>query len=104
MPRHFAREAKARAFWSKLSSMVPISSQGGHSSQVKMRLLVNGGSISVVQLGADFLLVDAPFDHPPSDASIVLQVEQSERRWNVRLSTGISASSKRVTMAAAAAA
>jgi hypothetical protein len=82
--------------------MVPISSQGGHSAQVKMRLLVNGGSISVVQLGADFLLVDAPFDHPPGDASIVLQADQSARRWNVRLPTGISANSKRVAIAVAA--
>ena len=65
-----------------------------------MRLLVNGSSISVVQMGPDFLLVDAPFDHPPGDASLVLQVDQSERRWNVRLPNGISAGSKRVAIAA----
>ena len=84
----------------KVSSMIAISSQGGHSAQVKMRLLVNGGSIPVVQLGPDFLLVDAPFDHPLGDASLVLQVDQSERRWNVRLPNGISAGSNRVVIAA----
>ena len=84
----------------KVSSMIAKSSQGGHSAQVKMRLLVNGGSIPVVQMGQDFLLVDAPFDHPSGDASLVLQVDQSERRWNVRLPNGISADSKRVAIAA----
>ena len=67
-----------------------------------MRLLVNGGSIPVKQLGPDFLLVDTPFDHPPGDASMVLQVDQSERRWNVSLPDGISADSKRVAIAARA--
>ena len=65
-----------------------------------MRLLVNDSSIPVVQLGPDFLLVDAPFDHPPGDASMVLQVDQSERCWNVHLPNGISAGSKRVAIAA----
>jgi len=78
--------------------MIALSSQGGHSAQVKMRLLVNGSSIPVIQMGPDFLIVDAPFDHPPGDASVVLQVDQSERRWNVHLPDGISAESKRVAI------
>ena len=65
-----------------------------------MRLLVNGGSIAVEQLGPDFILLAAPFDHPPGDASMVLQVDQSERRWNVRLPDGISVNCKRVAIAA----
>jgi hypothetical protein len=79
--------------------MIALSSQGGHSAQVKMQLLVNGCSISVVQMGPDFLLVDAPINHPPGAASLVLQVDRSERRWNVRLPNGISAESKRVAIA-----
>jgi hypothetical protein len=75
-------------------------SQGGHSAQVNMQLLVNGGSVRVVQMGPDFLLVDEPFDHPPADASVVLQVDGSERRWNVLLPEGLSALSKRVVIAA----
>ena len=43
-----------------------------------------------------------PFDQPPGDASMVLQVDQSERRWNVHLPHGISAGSKRVAIAARA--
>jgi hypothetical protein len=67
-----------------------------------MRLLVNGGSISVLQMGPDFLLVEEPFDHPPGNASVILRVDQSERRWNVRLPNGISSCSKRVAIAATA--
>lgn len=65
-----------------------------------MRLLFNGGSITVAQMGPDFLLVDTPINHPPGNASLVLQVDQSERRWDVRLPDGISAGSKRVAIAA----
>ena len=77
-----------------------LSRQGGHSAKVKMLLLVGGGCIPVAQMGPDFVLLDSPIDHPPADASLVLQVDESERRWNVRLPHGISAGSKRVTIAA----
>lgn len=79
--------------------MITSSSRGGHSAEVKMRLLVNGSTIAVAQMGPDFLLVDAPINHPPGNASLVLQVDQSERRWNVHLPDGISAASKRVAIA-----
>jgi hypothetical protein len=82
--------------------MVPWSSQGGHSAQVKMRLLVNGLSLSVTQMGPDFVLVELPVNHAPAVADLVLQVDQSERRWNVRLPSGISANKKRVEIATCA--
>ena len=75
-------------------------SYGGHSADVKIQLLLNGHSIPVAQLGPGFLFLDAPIDHPPGDASILLRVDQSERRWNVRLPNGISAGSKRVAISA----
>ena len=81
------------------SSMVELS-QGGHSAQVTMRLLVNGYSIPVRQMGRDFLLIDYTVNHPPADASLVLQVDQNERRWNVRLPQGISANCNRVAISA----
>ena len=65
-----------------------------------MRLLVNGSSLAVAQMGPDFLLVNAPINHPPGNARLVLQVDQSERRWHVHLPDGISAAAKRVTIAA----
>ncbi len=63
-----------------------------------MQLLLNGGSLRVVQMGPDFLLVDLPIDHPPTDARIVMQVDDSQRGWNVRLPHGISAGSKRIAI------
>ena len=65
-----------------------------------MHLLVSGGAVRVVQMGPDFLLVDKPFDHPPADASVVLQVDGSKRSWNVLLPHGLSSGSKRVAIAA----
>jgi hypothetical protein len=82
--------------------MVPLSSQGGHSARVNMRLLVNGLSLQVTQMGPDFVLVESPVNHPPAAASMVLQVDKTERRWNVRLPGGISANKKRVEIATGA--
>ena len=75
------------------------SSQSGHSANVRMKLLLNADSIPVAQMGPDFLLLDSATDHPPGEASLVLQVDQSERRWKVNLPHGISAHSQRVTIA-----
>ena len=61
-----------------------------------MRLLVNGSSLSIAQMGPDFLLVDSPIDHPPGNASVVMQVDQSESRWQVNLPEGISTTSKKI--------
>ncbi len=83
------------------SSMVPLSTQGGHSALVTIRLLVNGLSLAVAQMGPDFLFLDAPVNHPPTDASLIMRVDQSEKRWNVRLPGGISAGQKRVEIATA---
>jgi hypothetical protein len=79
---------------------MPKSSQGGHSAQVNMKLLVNGSSLPVAQMGPDFLLLTEAIDHPPANASIVMRVDESERRWNVRLPDGISSGSKRVVISA----
>ena len=84
------------------SSMVPLTSQSGHSAQLNMRLLVNGLSLSVTQMGPDFVLVESPVNHPPAVASLILQVDQTERRWNVRLPSGISANKKTVEIATGA--
>src|SRR2546426_433100 len=56
--------------------MKPISSQGGHSAEVRMRLLLRGRSFPVVQLGPDFLFLDAPTDQAPGEGSLVLRVDR----------------------------
>jgi hypothetical protein len=79
--------------------MITEQSYGAHSAQVKMRLIVNGASIPIAQMGDDFLIVESASDQPPGEASIFLQVDESESQWRVRLPQGISKDSKRVVLA-----
>jgi hypothetical protein len=67
---------------------------------VRVRLLLEGASLLVGQLGPDFLLLREPIDHPPANATIVLSVDGNERQWNVHLPEGISAGSRRVVISA----
>jgi hypothetical protein len=101
MQRGFSLGAtpKTQAFGIRISFMISEQSYGAHSALVKMRLIVNGATIRITHMGPDFLLIDSASDYPPGDATIILQVDQSERRWNVRLPDGISRDSKRVTLA-----
>ena len=61
-----------------------------------MRLIVNGDSVSITHMGPDFLIVKSPIEYPPGEATIVLQVDRSERRWTVRLPEGIPPGHNRV--------
>jgi len=54
----------------------------------------------VTQMGPDFVLVDASLNHGPALATMVMQIDGNERRWNVRLPNGISAGNMRVRIAA----
>ena len=69
---------------------------GGHSAEVKIQLLLDGNAFPVAQLGPDFLLIDVPFDYPPGKASLILQVDKAERRWEICLEKGVSAGESRV--------
>lgn len=66
-----------------------------------MRLLVDGASLPIAQLGPDFLLLDEPMDHPPGEATIVFTVDDHERSWPVRLPDGLSADCERGAIAKA---
>jgi hypothetical protein len=63
-----------------------------------MQLLLNGSAIRIEQMSRDFLIINKPFDHPPADAILVLQVDNNERTWNVHLPHGISAASTRIAI------
>jgi hypothetical protein len=69
-----------------------------HSADVAMNLVINGTTLPVAQLGPDFLLLDGGIDYPPGDATLILRVDSSERRWKVRLPNGISANLQRVAI------
>jgi len=65
-----------------------------------MRLCVNGLSFRISHMGPDFLFVDSPSDHPPTHGIIELQVDDSQRSWEVNLPNGMKAGDKRVALAA----
>jgi hypothetical protein len=78
--------------------MIRSSGQCGHSAQVKMRLLLDGSSIPIAQMGPDFLILQSTADHPPGDATLELCIDACERRWKIRLPHGISSASRTVTI------
>ncbi len=82
--------------------MIALLTVGGHSAQVHMRLLVNGSSLAITQMGPDFLLLDSPINHPPGKASVIMRVDQSERRWQVHLPEGITTAAKKIRIATCA--
>ena len=67
-----------------------------YAAVVNITLLIAGHTVPITQLGPDFLLLDNPFNLAPCEAALVLQVGQSEQRWNIYLPSGISARSERV--------
>ncbi len=79
--------------------MVAEQNYGAHSAKVEMRLMINGASIGITHMGRDFVLIESPADYPPCEASILLKVDDSESRWQVKLPDGISKNSKRVLLA-----
>ena len=64
-----------------------------------MRLIIDGMSLPIAQLGPDFLVLDAPVNYPPANASVSLKVDNAERYWDIRLPNGISPDCNRVTIA-----
>jgi hypothetical protein len=73
----------------------------GHSADVRMHLLLDGRTLSVGQLGPDFLILDTPMDHPPANGRLFFAVDGNEREWEIHLPNGISAASRRVVIAKA---
>lgn len=83
------------------SSMLVSAGHSGRSTAVQIRLLLDGVSLPVGQLGPDFLLLKKPLAHPPTEGTLIVGVDENERRWQVRLPEGISADSRRVVIAKA---
>jgi hypothetical protein len=63
----------------------------GYSADVRMQLSLNGLTMSIAQLGPDFIIIRDRKDHPPSVAQIAVWIDDHERRWNVNLPEGIQA-------------
>ena len=79
--------------------MITSYGQTGHSASFSMQLVVNGSTLSIAQLGPDFLLLRDTMDHPPAEATIIVRVDANERRWTVNLPEGLTKASDRVRLA-----
>jgi len=66
-----------------------------------MRLLLNGTSFRIAQMGPDFLFVESLADRAPAHATIELQVDELRGAWEGYLPEGMKAGDERVTLAAA---
>lgn len=67
-----------------------------------MRLILNGVSFAISQMGPDFLFLETPCQQPPGRGRIELQVDESYRTWEVDLPQGMQAGTERVPVKAVA--
>lgn len=77
----------------------PTPERNGHSAKVEIWLLLNGSTLRVSQLGPDFLILNQPDHYPPGIATLILSIDDHERRWEVRLPEGLSPGRRRVPIA-----
>jgi hypothetical protein len=68
-----------------------MTTRGGHSSDVRMALAMNGHVFSVAKMGPGFVVLRNPIAHPPAEAELSLSIDGNERRWRVELVDGIAA-------------
>ena len=64
-----------------------------------MHIEIGGNTLSVAQLGPDFLILETSVEHPPADAILFFSIDGNERRRSIRLPDGISARNRRVAIA-----
>jgi len=69
--------------------MSAIPSYRAFSADVRMRLIINGHSLRIGQMGRDFLILDDTIDHPPGRAELSFSVDGDEERWTVGLPSGL---------------
>jgi hypothetical protein len=77
------------------SSIATSYGQVGHSADVKMHLELRHATLSVAQLGPDFLILRTPVEQEPADAVLFFSIDGKERRRDIHLPEGISAARPR---------
>jgi hypothetical protein len=63
-----------------------------------MALILDGGSHRVSQLGPDFLILQNPTEHGPSEADLTLDIDGDQEHWRVFLPAGIQIAGRRVQL------
>ena len=60
-----------------------------HSAIVRMELFFGGTTLAIAQLGPDFLVLREKLAMPLGIGEIIMQVDDNQHRWSVRLPLGI---------------
>jgi len=61
----------------------------GYSSEVQLRLVFEGRSYALAQIGPDFITLREPADLPSGEAEVVMLIDGREQdRWAVTLEHG----------------
>lgn len=81
------------------SSILASYNRAGHYADVKMHLSVADHTLSVRQLGPDYLLLEFPIDHPPTMGTLFFSIDGNARERQIQLPEGISARSRGVVIA-----
>jgi len=84
------------------SSILASYQRTGHSADVKMHLILDGKTLSIGQMGPDFLILDSPIEHPPANAVLFISIDGNESKREIHLPQGISTNSPRVVIAKSA--
>jgi hypothetical protein len=71
----------------------------GYSATVRMHLLVGTQSLSVAQVGPDFIILEAPASLTPARAELVVEIDGTEERTPIFLPDGVRATDERTRIA-----
>ena len=66
-----------------------------------MHLVLDGKTLSIGQLGPDFLILDTAIEHPPAKAMLFFSIDGKARQREIDLPDGISMKSRRFAIATA---
>ncbi len=73
-------------------------SNHGHSAGVCMQLHVSGSVLPIAQFGPNFLVLETPIYHPPTEAEIAMSIDGHESRWPVQLVDGTKAGQRKTSI------
>src|SRR5437660_6991460 len=93
----YSRARRESSSWKVM--IVTNAKHHGFSADVRMYLYVNGQVFAIGQLGPDFMILDDPADHPPTEAEIALSIDGRVQRWHVQLPDGVRAGNPRTRIA-----
>jgi hypothetical protein len=82
--------SSARGIASEYIMIADRDVRSDYSAEVRLQLEAQGKVWPLAKMGRGHIVPSAPIELPPCDAVVMMTVDGSERRWNVRLVDGAS--------------